>query len=383
MLTAALLGGHAFAGTNAKNYNGEHSFLPHYVYGAYSSTSQAASEGNLLIYEDEEYGFDVIENAYGGFGETATENRAVMVGGVVMTLYGGHSSNGKCIFNNVNVTGGQVERLYGGYSSNDISNYNKVVVSGGKVEKIYGAYSTKGKIIDNIVVVSGGQVDEIYGGYGYQSAQNKVVLAGGNYQNIYGGFGENGAYGNEVHLVGKGFSGAVGGIDVTGAAIQVDVLAADSSDAGPSESGHIEIYGNEIKVGSLEGFESLGFHIVGNQLTSTAPMLSVTEYNGINLHGTALSFDAVEGMTWKPGDSVTLVNAEQPINIDQDLLDKEYNIYQYGDPEKILPVATGKLELSQNSTILKLVVNSSIPEPTTGTLSLLALAALAARRRRK
>lgn len=95
------------------------------------------------------------------------------------------------------------------------------------------------------------------------------------------------------------------------------------------------------------------------------------------------SFDAVESMDWKPGDSVTLVGAQTIFALLPEELDKEYNIYQYGDPEKINPIATGKMELNQEKTMLKLVVTSVIPEPSTGTLSLLSLAGLCARRRRK
>ena len=74
------------------------------------------------------------------------------------------------------------------------------------------------------------------------------------------------------------------------------------------------------------------------------------------------------------------------IKIDESLLNKEYNIYQYGDPSKDAPIleARAQLVLEQgqgNTQFLKLLVPKT-PEPTTGTLSLLALAALAARRRK-
>ena len=92
-----------------------------------------------------------------------------------------------------------------------------------------------------------------------------------------------------------------------------------------------------------------------------------------------LSFDALDSMEWKPGDSVTLVSDALGITIDESLLNKEYNIYSHGHPETI--VGTGKIELEQSNTVLKLTVQG-VPEPATGTLGLLALAALAARRRK-
>lgn len=97
------------------------------------------------------------------------------------------------------------------------------------------------------------------------------------------------------------------------------------------------------------------------------------------------SFDAVEGMEWEPGDSVTLVEAQKGMSIAQEVLAKEYNIYQNGDPQKTV-MATAKLAIEQgqgDTQYLKLTVQGSVPEPTTGTLSLLALAGLAARRRKK
>ena len=112
-------------------------------------------------------------------------------------------------------------------------------------------------------------------------------------------------------------------------------------------------------------------------------MVALVEFSTFALTGDfEFSFDAVESMNWKPGDSVTLVSAQSIFALHPEELDKEYNIYQYGDPEKINAIATGKLELNQDKTLLKLVVTSTIPEPATGTLSLLALAGLCIRRRK-
>ena len=103
-----------------------------------------------------------------------------------------------------------------------------------------------------------------------------------------------------------------------------------------------------------------------------------------------LSFDAVEALDWKPGQSITLLSNESELVYFDDVLNKEYDIKLQGTE---LQVATARLVLSEDNTQLKLVylsggattplVPSNIPEPTTGTLSLLALAGLASRRRRK
>lgn len=300
------------------------------------------------------------------------------------------SDEGNATGNTVIMTGGTVRELLGGVAPVGNVVNNAVTISGGSAAQLYGGSSLAGEVSNNLVVFTGiaSCEDAVFGGYSSQNGSNDnvVILSGGNNcQNVYGGYGRNSVSNNRVHLVGDGFQGIVENVEVNGSAIAVDhVIAGYCEKKGTVADNAIHLYGTGIEVGSWEGFQSLNFHLENGLLTSTKPMVTLTETLTFVLTSDfEFSFDAVESMDWKPGDSVTLVGAQTIFALLPEELDKEYNIYQYGDPEKINPIATGKMELNQEKTMLKLVVTSVIPEPSTGTLSLLSLAGLCARRRRK
>lgn len=174
-----------------------------------------------------------------------------------------------------------------------------------------------------------------------------------------------------IHLAGAGFNGSIEGVkDIVGQAL--DCGSVESCDS-------IDIYGSQISGTSLSARVALNFHLMNGLLTEDTPMVSLGDTLTLSKDLT-LSFDALDSMEWKPGDSVTLVNAGKSMGIAPELLARQYNIYRYGDPAKTV-MATARLELNQDNTVLKLTVQG-IPEPATGTLGLLALAGLAARRRR-
>lgn len=339
LLTSLLGSGIAFANTAVENYDKQNSHLGEYVYGVYGP-EDAVEGGNLHIFEKEDAEFPGIAHAYGGYGWMVYNNTVSMDGGTVF------------------------ESLYGGYGTADVYQ-NKVVLTGGNTEKV-----------------------AVYGGFGYRSFQNEVVLAGGKYNEVYGGYGTDEAFGNTVHLVGKGFAGSVSGVEVTGAESHIGQMIVDSLNGETTRSGTIDIYGTGITVGSLGVFDHVHFHMVNGQEKSDEAMISVQMTTFYIPPKTEVTFDAVGAMDWKPGDSVTLVNAKS-ISVSQEYLEKEYDIYRYVDAndaktlETAELLATAHLELEQGGTVLKLVVDSTVPEPATGTLSLLALAGLAARRRRK
>ena len=337
---------------------------PWAVYGIH--TQGDASGGSVVVFESSESSYEKIESVAGGMSEegTATGNTVTMTGGTVGDLFGG--------------------------SALDMVSNNAVTMSGGAVTNLLGGVSSFREASNNLVVYTGSASCEeaIKGGHSSQNASdnNAVILSGGNKCGyVYGGYGRNSVSNNRVHLVGEGFQGIVENVEVNGSAIAVDhVIAGYCEKKGTVADNAIHLYGTGIEVGSWERFQSLNFHLGNSLLTSTSPMVALVENSTFALTGDfEFSFDAVESMNWKPGDSVTLVSAQFIFALHPEELDKEYNIYQYGDPEKINAIATGRLELNQDKTLLKLVVTSTIPEPATGTLSLLALAALAARRRKK
>ena len=260
---------------------------------------------------------------------------------------------------------------------------NSLVMKGGAVNRLWGAatYARSSAAQGNSVVMSGGTVfDSVVGGYsGWYAAQ---------------------ANQNAVYLVGKGGKATIKGVEYTGSdsGIQINgAVQAGVSENADSTSNSLDIYGTGISAGSIDtkSTQILNFHIAEAQLSlGSTPMITLAKELDLTNFliptdeapspGLALSFDAMDNMKWKPGASVTLVSDALGITIDETLLNKEYNIYQNGKPDTVVATAKLVLEQGQDTTqFLKLVVPGNVPEPTTGTLSLLALAGLCARRRRK
>lgn len=89
-----------------------------------------------------------------------------------------------------------------------------------------------------------------------------------------------------------------------------------------------------------------------------------------------LQVNDLDVQEWTPGTSITLVESRLAI---QGLSgSKAVDIMKDGQA-----VARGQLVLSNDDKTLSLNVQGSVPEPATGTLGVFALAALAARRRKK
>ena len=260
-----------------------------------------------------------------------------------------------------------------------------------------------GDVKNNSLVMKGGAVNRLWGAATYARLSvadgNSVVMTGGTvFDSVVGGYSENsGASQNAVYLVGKGGKATIRGVEYTGsdAGIQIKGAVQVGECYGSNSVGNaLDIYGTDISIGSIDtAFTQLiNFHLADARLTSEyAPMITLTNAP-LDLTGfliptddnptpaQALTFDALGSLEYKPGTSVTLVSDALGITIDESLLNKEYNIYSHGHPETI--VGTGKIELEQNNTILKLTVQG-VPEPATGTLSLLALAGLCMRKHRK
>ena len=320
---------------------------------------------------------------------------------------GGVSNAGQVTNNSVAINGSSTRvgcDVFGGYSetAGTAVNQNYITVTGGTIDAaLYGGCSAT-KANKNGVLVTGGQMVDVYGARGNYAQQNVVIVAGGKVTGTLAGAEAKTTKDNGVYLIGEGATVALPGTsgNIEGNAMELgDVFGAKSvnSDATASSGNSVDVYGSGITANSLQGMQALNFHMVKSLLTSGDPMITLKEAEldltgfaipaeGSPVPALSLTFDALEAMDWQPGSSVTLVSSALGIKIDESLLNKEYNIYQYGDPSKDTPIleARAQLILEQgqgNTQFLKLLVPKT-PEPTTGTLSLLALAALAARRRK-
>ena len=301
---------------------------------------------------------------------------------------GGVSNAGQVTNNSVAINGSSTRvgcDVFGGYSetAGTAVNQNYITVTGGTIDAaLYGGCSAT-KANKNGVLVTGGQMVDVYGARGNYAQQNVVIVAGGKVTGTLAGAEAKTTKDNGVYLIGEGATVALPGTsgNIEGNAMELgDVFG---SIASKSSGNSVDVYGSGITANSLQGMQVLNFHMLAAIENTDTPMVTLTsEYTQLDLGSELLlNFDAMDDMTWQPGDSVTLVSSALDIKVDSSLLEKEYNIYRYGDPDQI-PVGTAKLELHQEGHILKLVVPGSVPEPTTGALGLLALAALAARRRK-
>ena len=380
----------------AKVATGEHeSGVEVYVCGG-AATGYVNQNEVTISGDTTEVGCDVI----GGYSETACkqikENSITVEDGKISaSLYGGLGV-GYASLNSVTISGGSVkDDVVGATSLQGYAEKNIVAISGGSVGgEVVAGESSLGRANSNGVFISGGELVDVYGARGASTQQNLVVVSGGKVTGTLAGAETTSAtkasVNNGVHLVGQGATVALGEnfTSIVGHTMELgDVYGAmsDNPDATASSGNSVDVYGSGITANSLKGMQELNFHMLAALENTDTPMVTLTSEDSqfaLNLGPELLlNFDAMDAMTWRPGDSVTLVSSALDIKVDSSLLEKEYNIYRYGDPEQI-PVGTAKLELHQEGHILKLVVPGSVPEPTTGTLSLLALAALAARRRK-
>ena len=337
--------------------------------GGYATTGGQARDNSVVM-----TGGEMTGQIAGGYvnGNGNADSNTVVVGGDshATQVYGGLTRNGFANGNTVTLSGGNITRdLVGGYSLNGNVGGNSVIVTGGSVENVCGAFFTEAQsITGNKVLISGGQVGTARAYYIHHAskveyADNVIIMSGGKTNSLLNA--------ERIHLAGAGFNGSIEGVEnIAGQALNCGSVGSCDS---------IDIYGSLITATSLSARVALNFHLMNGLLTEDTPMVTLGDTLSLSKDLT-LSFDALDSMEWKPGDSVTLVNAKESMGIAPELLAREYNIYRYGDPAKTI-VATAKLELDQDNTVLMLTVQG-IPEPATGTLGLLALAGLAARRRR-
>ena len=147
MLTAALLGGNAFANTGYSGDNPTVSEQQLRIIGAYSGEG-----GDLFIFEDPASPFEYFKEAYGGFANSCDlicYNTLTISGGYVMKAWGGKSNVFNVYENKLIVTGGSVDRVCGGevegessYVDAPCARNNMVLITGGFIkDAIYGGYT--------------------------------------------------------------------------------------------------------------------------------------------------------------------------------------------------------------------------------------------------
>lgn len=328
IFAVTLLGGHVFAETRTKitDADGNEFQLDEH--------QEVHGNGYVKIFEDPDYGIHA--SGVGVYG---------ICNGTPATVV---------------MTGGEVGSIHGSYGNNQADN-STVILYGGKVDTIYGGQAGEGQAQGNNVILYGGVVGDIYAGSALITASdNKLILVG------------NGATYNGVEGRGSQISGPV------------RVADAERQLIGNA----LEVYGTETTVGGeLSGMQNLNFHLTqGLTSTYTAPMLKLTslEY-ALDLQDVAISVcgDEVEDWTAFNGKSITLLDlAKELANVQQTLKDGQEITFKDA-AEKVLATATLQVVNEGKTLVLhNIVAYSDVPEPATGTLGLLALCALAARRKR-
>ncbi|MDO4954909.1 MAG: PEP-CTERM sorting domain-containing protein [Akkermansia sp.] len=293
--------------------------------------------------------------------------------------------------------------IWGGYSEGDDycnADYNTVTMTGGQVHDIIVGEVWFGGASNNTLVMTGGIADsmvEVAANYYENDGQhgevahvdnNVAILTGGNVDGdliVAYGYGDSTVNNNQLHLVGAGAGEvSIGGVtyEHTDDISLGDVAVAKAGEGVTAENNSIDIYGAGIEATGLSGFDQLNFHIVDGLTTTGTPMVSVTgELDltqltaSINLFG-----DAVTDWNAFEGQEITLAHADSGI-VPLNYISKDGENYNILDASGAT-VATALLRLTDGTRNLVMSNVQGVPEPTTGTLSLLALAGLCIRRRK-
>ncbi len=356
------------------------------VMGGYTDTGEAS--GNAVTVGN---GAVVECHVYGGYTEVsgnASGNTVTLNGEVKWNVYGGAASSGKATGNSVTMNGGHVAMdVYGGVAKSSDASGNTVIMNGGEVDSgVYGGNSNTGNATHNTVIITEGSSDSIYGGQSnfVDASYNTVIMTGGFSDTIYGGaaIGGEKTSNNAVRLVGKGAAYTIGGNTYQGNNVNIksNVYAGYSDE---SQGNSVHVYGTGISIGNTISYtQQLNFHLVDDLAGQTSsPMITLG--GTLDLEDVKLGFygDAVTDWTAFDGKTITLVSSEQVIAIgwEGSLADVQIK----AEDGAVIATASLGLELEGKSLVLSNIKEAPVPEPATGTLSLLALAGLAARRRRK
>ncbi len=355
LLAAALTAGQAFADEPAPGptliEGGLDGYFNEYEYDGKYSVQENVSGLKLTVSEtDPTQGKNASAVAvYGGFvgdGMNSTNNTILMTGGEVYSLAAAFTAWG---------------------DGSELSG-NKVILTGGKVFSIMAASNyceSSGTLTGNHAVITGGHV-------GGADASNLGHL--------WGGYSDTGitAANNTVSLVGNGASITVEGQEYQGHAITInaDISAGTSNGTGNA----LDIYGKDITLGGgISGTQIMNFHLVDGLSDNTAVLMHMGMANLNLANVTTYGFDGSAVANWAAYDGKSIMLLES----------NNGQITGFGNPKEVeimgadgATVAMATLGLTDGGKALALSNITPTPEPTTGVLSLLALAAFAGRKRK-
>lgn len=128
---------------------------------------------------------------YGGGNEADSQVSNITVNNnlnQIPEIYGGGYS-ASVVTSNINILGGNILSLYGGSNTNGTVPTTNVNVSGGTISYVYGGNNQGGNTITaNVQILTGGTVNEVYGGGNEAvTTETNVIINGNITGNIYGG----------------------------------------------------------------------------------------------------------------------------------------------------------------------------------------------------
>ena len=152
-------------------------------------------------------------------------------------------------------------------------------------------------------------------------------------------------------------------------------------EGGGSLIGNLSISnGGTLTLNAVDGTSGTGLTL--SNTVSTLADTGITSTSGSLTLGTGLTLNLLN-LNVKQGESLTLFSGVTSVNgLSDDDLGK-LTAGTLAAEDVFSGVGTGDFNLSYSNNIVALVANRAVPEPTTATLSLLALMGLAARRRRR
>ncbi len=299
------------------------------------------------------------------------------------TVEGGFSFYGNAMGNTVTIrNNASTGPVRGGYSNNgNVSGNTVMVESGSNASSVYGGYSSGGTATDNHVTIKDATFGSyVYGGRagaGDEASGNTVTLnkASSTSQSgstIYGGYtsGNGNATDNTVTLMGE-----------ANELSKSTIYGGYSSNSGDAVTGNtLTLDGFKGTVKGIRNFDTVNF--VLNSWEEGATLLTLTDEESL-LNNFTLNIDFA---TWNAE-----VEAEGQMTLIAGLSSESLLAnwtFSVGGVSPLSADTPFEVQLvTREDGLMDLVAvaagNDTVPEPTTATLSLLALAGLAARRRRK
>ena len=274
--------------------------------------------------------------------------------------------------NKVTMTGGQVSDIYCGEAATTASG-NTVIMTGGDVINYLYAGKSEDVASGNVAILVGHSgVGFLYGGSGPKATDNKIYLVGNGATATIAD-----AQGNKATYTSSDTGGVINLYQIYGG-VGTETSSGNS----------VDIYGTGTYAsGSMTDIQILNFHIAEALAKAESPMFKMTspsELDALNLTGVNLGFYCDDVQDWSvfDGKSITLVYAAtQPITVEKGSLG---NVEIKAEDGAVIATATLGLDRENKSLVLSdIKAAPPVPEPATDSLSLLALAGLAARRRRR